>query len=199
MLSPAEKPQDSVHAYRWWQGFDNSPNPPWEPPTILEGIPTPVKCVNSPRFIAFIEEVEVGKSRGKIRRVCDVEAKEMIIGVGNGKFTWTDRPVKICVPGVRSTYSALAPRVRVFHRNPDRLESRLALGTSGSQSPTNGRISGCRRSLHVTAFLESIWVASQICGNRVKYDVCCLAIQPGEWRWPVAGHAACRRYYLFSK
>ena len=104
-LNPAEKAQDSVHAYQWWQGFDNRPNPPWEPPTILEYIPTPAKCVNSQKFIAFIEEVEVGKSRGKIRRVCEVEAKEMIIGVGNGKFTWIDRPVTIGVPRVRSTRS----------------------------------------------------------------------------------------------
>ena len=51
---------DSVHPYEWWQGFDNSPNLPWEPLTTLYGMPTPVEGVNQ-KSIAFIAEVEVDK------------------------------------------------------------------------------------------------------------------------------------------
>ena len=119
-----------MHAYQWWQGFDNRLNPPWEPPTILEYIPTPAKCVNSQKFIAFIEEVEVGESRGNIRRVRDGAAKEMIIGVGNGRFTWIDGVVETGVP-------------------------RGIEGHPGHKiQPTNRRISRCRRSFYITAPIE---------------------------------------------
>ena len=94
MLNPAEGAPDGVHTYGWWQDFDN---PAWEPPTTLENMHTPVKGVNGQKPIAFIAEVEVGESRGNIRRVRDGEA-EMIIGVRNGRFTWIDGVVETGVP-----------------------------------------------------------------------------------------------------
>ena len=98
MLTPAEKTPDGVHPYERWQEFDNGPNPPWEPPVTLEKMPTVVKGANSQKLTVFIAEVEVGESRSKIRRVREGEAKEMIIGVGNGGFTWIDGVVDTGVP-----------------------------------------------------------------------------------------------------
>ena len=64
----------------------------------LEKMPTLVKGVNRQKPIAFTAEVGVGESRGKIRRVRDGKVKEMIIGVGNGGFTWIDGVVDTGVP-----------------------------------------------------------------------------------------------------